>query len=91
MDELTKEPSIDADVRVVPGHISDIGDDDIELTSYMTRSLIALRQPAFNFGLQSAKLLTSHLQKQQSPPSETVRDTQLIIRESVGERPAGTG
>ncbi len=80
-----------ARVADVPGHMSDIGDDDIELASYMTPSLTSLRQPGIEFGYQSATPLTGHLEKQQQPPSETVRDPQLIIRESVGEKPAGTG
>lgn len=43
-------------VADVPGLISVIGDDDIELTSYMTQSLTTLRQPGMEFGYQSATL-----------------------------------
>ncbi len=74
----------------VPGNISVVGYDDIELASYMTPSLTTLRQPGFEFGFQSAKLLIDHLDKQQKLPSKFVRNPQLIVRESVGKKPAET-
>jgi LacI family transcriptional regulator len=70
----------------VPGDISVVGFDDIPLGRYLTPPLTTVRQPAFEKGLNAARILIEHLENK-TPQHSMILDVELIVRKSTGPVP----
>jgi len=68
----------------VPEDISVVGFDDIPLAKYMGPPLTTIRQPAYEKGIEAAKLVIRYLEKKKKPKS-VILDIELIIRESTAQ------
>jgi LacI family transcriptional regulator len=73
----------------VPGDVSIIGYDDIELASYTTPRLTTIYQDKQLIGEMAVQLILKHLQDPTLPREEILLPTRLVIRESTG--PVKTG
>jgi len=69
--------------RSVPGQLSVVGFDDIQLASYVNPPLTTVAQPTYDVGMLAAKLLMERLQDRDLPPRRQYLETQLVIREST--------
>lgn len=72
--------------RRVPGDVSVIGFDGIEMSKYFIPRLTTVAQPIQEIARQSVDMLMGILERSEEPSHITV-DSQLIIRESVGPCP----
>lgn len=70
----------------VPGDISIIGFDDIEIASYIHPPLTTIRQPMYNIGKRSTEILLDLINKKIKPPFNELLDVELIVRESTARR-----
>lgn len=68
--------------RRVPEDISVFGFDDIPMARYMNPSLSTIRQPAFEKGMEAARLLVRSLEKDEPPQSLTL-PVELVLRQST--------
>lgn len=68
----------------VPGEISVMGYDDIELAAYTSPPLTTIRQPAFDLGARAAQLLISGIQAGKAPSGAIELTPVLAERASVG-------
>lgn len=73
----------------IPGDISVIGYDDLEIAGYVMPPLTTVRQPSFDLGLKAAEVLIEHLENKTYMPSVIQLNPELIIRESVGSHQPG--
>ncbi|PRY20950.1 LacI family transcriptional regulator [Aliiruegeria haliotis] len=67
----------------VPGDISIIGYDDLEIASYLQPGLTTIRQPGFNLGLEAAEILIRNLESGIGLPDVIQKKPELVVRESV--------
>jgi LacI family transcriptional regulator len=69
----------------VPGDVSVIGFDDIEIADYMIPRLTTIRQPLEEMGQQTALLLHRAISGQGAARQELVLPYKLIVRESTAK------
>ncbi len=67
----------------VPNDISVIGFDDIELAKIIDPPLTTVKQPNYQMGFESSRILIDIIQQKTPDITEITLDTQLIIRHSV--------
>lgn len=67
----------------IPGDISIIGYDDLEIAAYLMPALTTVRQPSFDLGLNAAKVLIDHLENKADMPPVIQLTPELVIRDSV--------
>lgn len=80
----------------VPGDVSVIGFDDIQLLEYMPLRLTTVRMPKFEMGQQAAQMLIRHIEARETlPPQKMHLAPELVVRDSTappataaGKRPA---
>ncbi|WP_270598460.1 LacI family DNA-binding transcriptional regulator [Enterococcus asini] len=75
--------------KQVPGDISVVGFDNLNLTQYITPPLTTIEQPSFEIGFSAAKFLIDAIEFPERRIPNKVFDTKLIIRESVQRRTKG--
>lgn len=68
----------------VPGRLSVLGYDDIELAAYLTPPLTTVRQSAALLGARAAALLIDHLEEGRPLPDLLSLPPDLVLRASVG-------
>ncbi|QMV42301.1 LacI family DNA-binding transcriptional regulator [Cohnella cholangitidis] len=68
----------------VPGDISVVGFDDIELASYVRPALTTVRQDRITIGRKSIEMLDELINDAELAPPETIVPTELIVRDSCG-------
>ena len=68
----------------IPGHVSVIGYDDIELAGYTFPPLTTVRQPAEEIGAAAANAVIRHLDNDVALPDAVALKPELIVRASVG-------
>ena len=66
----------------VPGDVSVVGYDDLDIASYYYPALTTVRQPTYQLGREAAKMLSACIAGQQNP-APLVTEPQLIVREST--------
>jgi len=66
----------------VPEDVSVVGFDDIPLAESVNPPLTTVRQPAFEKGARSARILVQYLEKKKKPRSQTLA-VELVIRSST--------
>jgi DNA-binding LacI/PurR family transcriptional regulator len=66
----------------VPGDISVIGYDDIEITEYL--HLTTIRQPLFALGVEGVELLFEAIANPPSAPREVLLPVELVVRKTTG-------
>ncbi|RKP44503.1 LacI family transcriptional regulator [Cohnella endophytica] len=71
----------------VPGDISVIGFDDIELASHVNPPLTTVRQDTFTIGKRTIELVDELINDEGLPPPEAIVPTELVIRGSCGPAP----
>lgn len=68
----------------VPGDVSVVGNDDIELLEYLPLKLTTIRVPRFEMGRQAAELIVRHIESREKLPPERIDlESQLVVREST--------
>lgn len=67
----------------IPGDISVIGYDDLDIAGYVMPPLTTIRQPSFDLGLKAAEVLIHHLEDKQPMPPVIQLNPELIVRDSV--------
>lgn len=67
----------------VPGDISVIGYDDLEIATYMAPPLTTIHQPGFGLGLEAAEILIDNLENGTPLPDVISKMPQLVERDSV--------
>ncbi|MBO5496234.1 MAG: LacI family DNA-binding transcriptional regulator [Oscillospiraceae bacterium] len=70
--------------RRVPQDCAVAGFDDIELSSVLSPKLTTIRQPTFQIGQQSFKMLLSLMKKEPVPNAHVLLPHELVIRDSCG-------
>lgn len=75
----------------IPGDISVIGYDDIEMSKLCSPALTTIHQPKYEVGVAAFKLLRQSLQGEEISPEKKriVLETRMVQRESVGYAPDG--
>jgi LacI family transcriptional regulator len=68
----------------IPGDISIIGYDDIELASYSVPRLTTIYQDKQQIGELAVHQILKHIQNPELPSEEIILPTRLVIRESTG-------
>lgn len=68
----------------VPGDVSVVGFDDIDMSTVVTPMLTTIHQPMRELGYVAAEKLMAVLNNQEVKEKRTVMSTHLIIRESCG-------
>jgi LacI family transcriptional regulator len=68
----------------IPGDVSVIGYDDIELAGYTFPPLTTVRQPAAEIGAAAANAIIDHLDNDVPLPNAVALKPELIVRASVG-------
>lgn len=70
----------------VPGDVSVVGFDDIDIARRFIPALTTVRQPRKKLGLCAAKMLIDHVRTNTSPAIETtILEVELIVRDSTRE------
>jgi len=74
----------------VPGDISVVGFDDIEMSRYYVPALTTIRQDRWRIGRHAAELLLARLEGGSAPPADTHRqvEVELVVRGSTAPPPA---
>jgi LacI family transcriptional regulator len=67
----------------IPGDISVVGYDDLELATFLFPALTTIRQPSFDLGLKAAEILIRHLEDKIEIPPLIQLMPELIVRDSV--------
>ncbi len=76
------------DLRLdVPGDVSVVGFDDIDLAPYVDPPLTTVHQPIRRKGEEAVRLLLSVVEKHPAKAEHRRLDTRLIIRGSTGPAP----
>lgn len=70
----------------VPGQLSVIGFDDIEVAAYL--GLTTVRQPLLESGRRGARLLLDALEGRAVPPLRELLPLELVVRGTTGPPPA---
>ena len=68
----------------IPGDLSVVGYDDIELARYTFPPLTTVRQPAAEIGAAAARAIIDHLDGDVPLPRAVALQPELIVRQSVG-------
>jgi LacI family transcriptional regulator len=68
----------------IPGDISIIGYDDIELAAFSVPRLTTIYQDKMYIGELAVRQILKHIQDPNLPPEEIILPTRLVIRESTG-------
>lgn len=68
----------------VPGDVSVVGFDDIELTSHVAPPLTTIRQPRLAIGRVAAERLLKRIEGRPDEPQDVVLPVELVIRNSTG-------
>ncbi|MDR6550960.1 LacI family DNA-binding transcriptional regulator [Paenibacillus qinlingensis] len=68
----------------VPGDVSVVGFDDIEMSTVVSPMLTTIHQPMREIGYAAAEKLISFLNNQEVQEKRTIMSTHLVIRESCG-------
>jgi LacI family transcriptional regulator len=68
----------------VPGDISIVGFDDIELASYFNPTLTTVAQPKVEIGIRATQLLIERIAQKSRPYQREVLPVKLIVRDSSG-------
>lgn len=66
----------------VPGDLSVVGYDDLEIAAYA--ELTTIRQPLYESGMRAARLLVERITQPGSPPVRDVVDVELVRRATTG-------
>ncbi len=72
----------------IPGDLSLIGYDDIEMASYCQPQLTTIRQPTMEIGRTAAQRLIALVQGEEETSEAVALPPQLVERQSVGHGPA---
>ncbi len=76
----------------IPSDISVVGFDDLEIARHVRPPLTTVRQPVRRKGEEACRLLLQAIERGAAAGTEHRRlETRLIVRESSGPAPAGTG
>lgn len=68
----------------VPGDVSVVGFDDIEMASYLAVPLTSVRSPRREIGRRATRILIQHVEAvDTAAPERVVLDTDLVVREST--------
>jgi LacI family transcriptional regulator len=74
----------------VPSGMALVGFDNIPSARYMVPPLTTMHLPAYELGVQGASMLIDIIQGEEPDPAGILLDTELVIRESCGQRrPSG--
>jgi len=76
--ECLKSHNID-----IPGQVAVMGFDDIELSAYIIPSLTTIRQPIYELGKSSARMLLDIISDNEQVENHRILDVELIARESA--------
>ena len=68
----------------IPGDLSVIGFDDIQIASYVSPALTTVRQPAYEMGKIGARVLFERI-RQAGQPVQRMLDFQVVARESTAK------
>lgn len=71
----------------IPGDLSIIGYDDLEIATYMIPALTTIHQPSFGLGERAAEILIEHLTQKTRLPATLTLEPRLVVRDSVAGRP----
>ena len=71
---------------VVPDDIAVVGFDDLPPSRRSDPMLTTIRQPILRFGASAVDVLIEIINSRNKPPRQTLFDTELIIRDSCGEK-----
>ncbi|HSB02066.1 MAG TPA: substrate-binding domain-containing protein [Anaerolineales bacterium] len=77
--------------RLIPDDVAVIGFDDILDAQSLSPSLTTIRHPTFSLGYQSVVTLLDHICNRADRASRVVVPPRLMIRQSCGCPPTGTG
>lgn len=68
----------------VPGDVSVVGFDDIQLLDYLPLRLTSVRMPKFEMGRLSAQMLIRHIESRETlPPQKVHLESELVVRDST--------
>jgi LacI family transcriptional regulator len=68
----------------VPGDVSVIGFDDIQLLEFLPLRLTTVRMPKFQMGQLAAQMLIRHIESRETlPPQKVYLDAELVVRDST--------
>jgi len=70
----------------LPGELSIVGFDDIQIASYVIPELTTIRQPAYEMGKLGAELLVQCIQER-TKPVQLMLESSLIVRDSTTRAP----
>ncbi|UCD82036.1 MAG: LacI family DNA-binding transcriptional regulator [Desulfobacterales bacterium] len=71
----------------VPGDLSIVGFDDMEIASFIRPSLSTIRQPAYQMGKLGVEILLNQLKDKYSGSVHKILETSLVIRDSTSTAP----
>jgi len=71
----------------VPGDLSIVGFDDMEIASFITPGLSTIRQPAYTMGKLGVEILLDHIKDRSSSAVHKILETSLVIRDSTSTAP----
>jgi LacI family transcriptional regulator len=66
----------------VPGDVSVLGFDDIDISSYLTPGLSTIRQPILDIGRRTAEIICALIEGKDADTSSSVFGFELVVRES---------
>jgi LacI family transcriptional regulator len=76
------------DLRLdIPGDVSVVGFDDIDLAQHVDPPLTTVHQPIRRKGEEAVRVLLSVVQRRDGKPEHSRLDTRLIVRGSTGPAP----
>jgi DNA-binding LacI/PurR family transcriptional regulator len=68
----------------VPGDVSVVGFDDIQLLEYLPLRLTSVRMPKFEMGQLAAQMLIRHIESRETlPPQKVYLESELVVRDST--------
>jgi len=70
----------------IPQDIALVGFDDLPITAQSVPQLTTVHQPIFPFGFKAVEILIDLIENGINPPRRVIMDTELIIRESCGQK-----
>lgn len=72
----------------VPGEVSVVGHDDIELLSYLSLGLTTVRIPKREMAERAVEILIRHIESRRPlPPERVAIESELVVRDSTGPVP----
>ncbi len=70
----------------IPGDLSVVGFDDMEISAYYDPPLTTMAVPAYEMGRLAAKILIENIQGDGKTPQQYILETNLIVRGSTGKK-----